>query len=823
MGEGAQAGVSAKEFLDAAEKSGLWGIVHFNDENKALAKHPALLSWMFGDEPDLPAQLPYQKPKAVVQALRNADAAQGDLAVWLEGEAAQHDFITGTWMDQKLAAHQLSEGKWLSCYAEKEIKEYKAKWAFRAPTKATYRLWVREFHKNWASPSWWRIGEGEWQHTDRGAGALDMVKIANVLSVGWVDYGGVELAAGDHVLEVKVNELRTAGKPDQTGNDLMLAIDAILLTTSREPPKSDPRKPQPRTMPDALRAQYEALKAFDASRPVYLNLTASFFGDYQRYEDSDALYRSFIRWTDIVGYDHYPIYGWGRPDKIADIAGVTAKLAELAEKKPVWAILECTNGGQWTSDKMRPPGPGEVKAEVMMAIINGAKGIGYFPHVWKPNYAWCRIPEENQQAMKEINALLKRLTPAILGPSSDMKLEIMSSEVDPVSLTEGDPKPKQWVPAKEVQYAVRAAEDADFVFLVSLGREPRFLQIKLPAACPLVKSVPEGTELAKDSSVFSELLQPLDVRVYHLAKGPKQSQSDSGEPTQRPAEPAMTGRKEALVAKSNETQAAPSPAAIRLRPRYYRLYTEPGVALAEENFRYRTLDWNMPLKEAALISLDVWNYHFARDTLERVDDISRNKIAPLVEACRKGGLQVIHAPASPVAQKQPNWVKLIPEDEKAQPIWPKSPEWPPADFRNRKGEYAQYALPPEPQEAERNRHRAELRDFHPSVKPVGDEAVILSGEELHRLCAKRGILHLIYVGFNTNACVIMRDYGMIAMMTRGYHAILVRDCTTGMETHETKAQMMCTLGTIATLEQFGAFTVTSEELMDALGVKAAQE
>jgi len=240
------------------------------------------------------------------------------------------------------------------------------------------------------------------------------------------------------------------------------------------------------------------------------------------------------------------------------------------------------------------------------------------------------------------------------------------------------------------------------------------------------------------------------------------------------------------------------------------------VELAEENFRHGSLEWNVPLGEAALISLDVWNYHFARDTLERIEDITRNRIAPLVEACRKGGVQVIHAPASPVAQRHPNWVRLMPEEEKAQPVWPKSPEWPPPEFRKKAGQYAQYARPHEPQEADRNQHRAELRDFHPSVVPVGDEAVVLSGEELHRLCAQRGILQLFYVGFNTNACIIMRDYGTHAMMGRGYHVLLVRDCTTGMETHETKEQLMCTRGTIASLEQFGVYTVTSDELTDAL-------
>jgi len=266
---------------------------------------------------------------------------------------------------------------------------------------------------------------------------------------------------------------------------------------------------------------------------------------------------------------------------------------------------------------------------------------------------------------------------------------------------------------------------------------------------------------------------------------------------------------------------AHSPAAgsgrrIRLRPRYFRLYTDPGVELAEANYRYHELTWEIPLAEAALICLDVWNYHFSRDTYERIDDITVHQIAPLVAACRRGGLQVLHAPADPVAQRHPNWTRLVPDDEEPQPRWPGSPAWPPKEFRQKHGPYARYARPHEPQQAEREHHRRTLRDFHPACRPAGDEAVVLTGEELHRLCAQRRILFLLYVGFNTNACIVRRDYGTLAMHDRGYEVVLVRDCTTGMETHETLATLACTRGQIATLEQFGITTVASQQLIDAL-------
>ena len=74
-----------------------------------------------------------------------------------------------------------------------------------------------------------------------------------------------------------------------------------------------------------------------------------------------------------------------------------------------------------------------------------------------------------------------------------------------------------------------------------------------------------------------------------------------------------------------------------------------------------------------------------------------------------------------------------------------------------------------------------------------------------------------YVGYTGNHWE--RDYGIRAMMTRGYHGILVRDATTGMETHETLAHMTCTRGQIATLEQFDAYSLTSAQLISTLRQK----
>ncbi|MEX2232873.1 MAG: isochorismatase family protein [Cyclobacteriaceae bacterium] len=254
---------------------------------------------------------------------------------------------------------------------------------------------------------------------------------------------------------------------------------------------------------------------------------------------------------------------------------------------------------------------------------------------------------------------------------------------------------------------------------------------------------------------------------------------------------------------------AQSPAKIlNIKPRYHRWHVDPGVEWLETNTGHATLDWNLPLSHTALVLLDVWQRHYLKDTEERGEMIINNNLVPMLNKCRQSGLRIIHAPSPEVAQKHPNWTKLItPEEAKT-----KRDDWPPREFRTLSGPYQAYNRPHEPREEER-RNLPELT-FHPKVRPLANEAVVASGEELHRYCKKEGILFLLFAGFNTNACILSRDYGTIQMSNRGYQVVLIRDCTTGMESEQTQATLAQTNNAILLLEMFGQYSVASDEIID---------
>jgi len=251
---------------------------------------------------------------------------------------------------------------------------------------------------------------------------------------------------------------------------------------------------------------------------------------------------------------------------------------------------------------------------------------------------------------------------------------------------------------------------------------------------------------------------------------------------------------------------------LHIHPRYHRWFVDPGVEWIETNTGYASLDWKIPASQTALVLVDVWQRHYLKDTEARAETIINSNLAPLLTACRKAGINVIHAPSPEVAALHPNWVKLQSKAELEQ----KRDDWPPVEFLNSTGPYKSFAMPFEPREEERNNLPA--LTFHPLVKPVGMEPVIATGEELHRYCKKNGILFLIFAGFNTNACILVRDYGTLQMGTRGYSVVVVRDCTTGMESKETQPTLSQTNGAILFLEMFGHFSVTSGDIISGLPV-----
>ena len=244
---------------------------------------------------------------------------------------------------------------------------------------------------------------------------------------------------------------------------------------------------------------------------------------------------------------------------------------------------------------------------------------------------------------------------------------------------------------------------------------------------------------------------------------------------------------------------------LHLPCRYYRVYADPNIPCVEHNFHFVERELPLPVDATALVLVDVWSTHYIDSWLKRATEVTETRIVPVLQAAREIGMTVIHAPSPPVADRYRN-----PPESAPRP--PSGPDWPPPPFRGiyRSGDYAAFGRNQEPiLPPTYKRYKTEL-DIADPVKPLPGEPVIHTGPQMHKLLAEREILHLIYVGFATNWCVIGRDYGILAMNDRGYNIILIRDATTGVEFHDTVDDLTATAMTIREIETKYGWSTTVE-------------
>jgi len=255
---------------------------------------------------------------------------------------------------------------------------------------------------------------------------------------------------------------------------------------------------------------------------------------------------------------------------------------------------------------------------------------------------------------------------------------------------------------------------------------------------------------------------------------------------------------------------------LALRVRHYQFDFAEGQSWVEENTHSTEAEYSFKPQEMALVLVDCWDRHYLKSFLARSDQIVRERLVPVREACHEAGITVIHAPSAAQARKYPQWLHYAGDDELFARHTATTPDWPPPAFRSRSGEYEQFAKQPGAVVQAWRVVESDQRRIVPELEPRDDEFVVATGRQLHRLLRHRKILHLLYAGFATNMCVLARDYGMRTMYHRGYNTILLRDCTTGIEAHDTVATLGLTQAAIREAEMLLGFTADSLDLEAAI-------
>lgn len=160
------------------------------------------------------------------------------VGIWVEGEdAVQTNFHSG----KVINAHRSgpSGGMFLRLYvnpANQNLPQppYYARYKMDVPESGVYNLWIAATPQNasWASPISWSVDGGavtslkdkRWTGASYGEPRMSY----NGWVFGWILAGSVDLSAGEHEIELRVEQPRTGG-----GNNYIACVDALLLTSDR--------------------------------------------------------------------------------------------------------------------------------------------------------------------------------------------------------------------------------------------------------------------------------------------------------------------------------------------------------------------------------------------------------------------------------------------------------------------------------------------------------------------------------------------------------------------------------------------------------------
>ncbi len=253
---------------------------------------------------------------------------------------------------------------------------------------------------------------------------------------------------------------------------------------------------------------------------------------------------------------------------------------------------------------------------------------------------------------------------------------------------------------------------------------------------------------------------------------------------------------------------------ITLKVRYLPAAAEVCDVDQEKLIRHKYLAWRLPVAETALVAVDAWDVHYLKSHQKRAAEICRRKIKPVMDACRKAGIAIIHAPSPEDAKRYLDTGKFL-KAEAANFKSVETPGWPPENFRKRLGEYGKFAKPAG-SVAEKWKQMSLRRKICPVVEPQSGDYIVATGEELKQFCFEKRILHLIYAGFAANWCVLFRDYGAREMSLLNYNVIILRDCTTAVENAYTiKRKDMTKFAVLEAEEVFRIATAVSTDFIKA--------
>jgi hypothetical protein len=253
--------------------------------------------------------------------------------------------------------------------------------------------------------------------------------------------------------------------------------------------------------PAEIATRYAAMRTNDATRPVYLNLSRgvadeSWVGRGNECSGHDEDYPLYAAATDIVSFDVYPVNDRLPRELVAH--GVDRLRGWAMDTRPVWTWIETTR-----MDGANPhPGPADIRAEVWMALVHGAAGIGYFCHVFSPTFieAGLLADSENAAAVGAIDATIQTLAQVLNTHSVTNGVTVTTTASVPVDTM------------------LKRYGGATYVFAVAMRGTATTATFSLRDFPPTASAtvLDENRAIDVTGGVFSDAFEPYAVHLYKI-------------------------------------------------------------------------------------------------------------------------------------------------------------------------------------------------------------------------------------------------------------------------------------------------------------------
>jgi len=262
----------------------------------------------------------------------------------------------------------------------------------------------------------------------------------------------------------------------------------------------------PPILPEKIIEDYQRLRERDPSRPILLNLGqgVAWDGWYGRgvRTNHPEDYPEYAQGADIVSFDIYP-----GCHSHADVAGKlwfvadgVSRLRRWSEdRKPVWTCIECTR-----IDNVKAKAtPHEVRAEVWMALVRGARGLIYFSHQFQPKFieAGLLADPEMLAAVTATNQQIQRLAKVLNAPTVPEGVAVTTTE-----------------PEVPVEAIVKRHDGATYVFAVAMrpGQTVAEFRVAGMSGRAQAEVLGEDRRLDVENGVFRDTFAPWDVHLYRV-------------------------------------------------------------------------------------------------------------------------------------------------------------------------------------------------------------------------------------------------------------------------------------------------------------------